>query len=268
MNKLLKEFDNSDLGLYDGQAGLLLYYNLLNKESLVNKNISYLLCKISQNINTISDLSFSKGLLGICWSLTNVNMDISKSLKSFLGDFDDYIYRSIANYQQNDFSLERGTIGKALYLCQRLKSQKEKNYYRNIALRECLVLLILEIKQFLKVLFDKNLYAPIDGCKFLHVLYAINLLFDLRKIDINNILIDDILYQTKLFIIDYIKNNKYIHPMKYDILLYCIGMASQDYDLLKLCHHKNKIFISHVPNLRYLNIKKLYSLKLPYWYML
>lgn len=260
----LEKYYNQNIGLYKGQTGLLLYYSLYKQEanSIITRHLLY---NISQKISTISDISFSQGLLGICWGLANINIEIPKSLACFLKDFDDYIYKSIVNYQQIDFSLERGTIGKSLYLYQRLKSQKENIFYRDIALRECLILLIIEIKQYLQNLFSRSIHTPINSQEEKNILYAINLLFNLKDLEMHNLLTDEIMYTTKKFIINHINNNINC-SMKSNILLYCIATTSEDNELLKY-YNSNHFITFPTEDLRYTLAKLLCNLNLPYWHM-
>lgn len=142
------------LGLYNGKIGLALCYNTLYAFSRLeaDKKIArFLLDEVCNNIGKVKTLSFSDGLLGIGWGMATIqsDMDVNANVKALLANIDDYIYKNVTSRQSLDFSLESGAIGKAFYLYQHLLSDTQVAYYRNIAHKECLILLITEIIRYL-----------------------------------------------------------------------------------------------------------------------
>ncbi len=262
----LENIKINSLGLYQGKIGFLICRNYLYELKDANEIVKSL-CDIRQEIENIKDNSFSSGLLGICWGIAKLNESIKldRKLIGFLSDFDDSIYKSITNYQTCDFSLETGLIGKGLYLYQRLKSRREINFYRILTLRECLVLIVLEIKNYLRKIFD-DVYRSLSPQDGINILHSINYLYLLKELEVNPLLIENIIYDIKCFLIEYIRNNP-SSTIQNNLLFHYIANLSQDEDMLK-----NYCFNS-LGNIDYLELQKillelLSFFKQPFWFMI
>lgn len=198
--KLLAECSAAveSLGLYNGKTGLALCYNTLYAFSNleVDREIAFFLMDdVCNNIDKVSSLSFSDGLLGIGWGMSAIQSDIrvNANVKALLTNIDNYIYQNVTSRSSSDFSLESGAIGKAFYLYQHLLSDSQVAYYRYIAQKECLLLLVTEIVGYLNdgILHTmKNELTPFEKRNTAH---ALMLLYHLNKLKLNSIILNDIL---------------------------------------------------------------------------
>lgn len=225
--------NNDSLGIYNGKARVLLnQYLLFPKDT---QYIKYLVEEISATIDTVNSFTFSSGLLGIGWTISYISSqnDLPKKLAIFLSDFDDFIYKSITNYQVEDFSLENGIIGKGLYLYQRLKTEKRMNFYKKIALRECLLLIVVELRKYL-LSIPKQTTQKLKFDVQLNILHSFCFLYHLKELNLNSFFIDNLLFDLKIYLIDEMKVGNFL-SMRSNPLFYYISTISQDEDLLKMC---------------------------------
>lgn len=230
------------LGLYNGKMGLALCYNALYAFSRleVDKEIAhFLLDEVCINIGKVNTLSFSDGLLGIGWGMAAIqsDMNVNANVKALLANIDDYIYKNVTSRQSLDFSLESGAIGKAFCLYQHLLSDTQVVYYRNIAHKECLILLVTEIFRYLTdgILHTvENEPTPLEKRNTAH---AFMLLYHLNQLKLNSIILNEMLYKLKIYLTNYLRQ-KDDRNIDDEYLMYCYGFvakSSQDEEMLTLC---------------------------------
>jgi len=97
-------------------------------------------------------------------------------------------------------------------------------------------------------------------------LHSINYLYLLKELEVNPLLIENIIYDIKCFLIEYIRNNP-SSTIQNNLLFHYIANLSQDEDMLK-----NYCFKS-LGNIDYLELQKillelLSFFKQPFWFMI
>lgn len=182
------------LGLFSGRAGLALICNLLADENvaykqMATKHIHYL----AEHVYEAPSMTFSEGLLGIGWTFEFLtqNQYIDTSYDRLLMEIDDIIYKWVTFHGTSSFSLDNGYIGCFMYLYYRLKGNRIRDRYKELALKECTILTMGRIYQETKkqeqaLLSDKEwIQIHILASKFknlnLQNHIAIDLLFQTQK---------------------------------------------------------------------------------------
>src|SRR5579872_13877 len=144
-------FEISDnCGLYHGMTGHAVISFLLSKSDHLHKEFHHqhavgLLNIVSESIGDLVATDFENGLSGIGWALEWLaqNNILHINTDEILEDIDDALYRSVVYTSENDISLRSGDLGKLLYFLYRHNSENEGYcLFRNIAIEECLVLVI------------------------------------------------------------------------------------------------------------------------------
>ncbi|QPH38945.1 lanthionine synthetase LanC family protein [Pedobacter endophyticus] len=142
---------NHDLGLYNGKMGACVAYYIKGASNSRYKTMAAkMFDEIIDNIANVECYSFSEGLLGIGWAIEwlNQNNFIKLDTDDFLEDLDDEIYKLIMYSKARSIDLNTGTVGRILYLYKRVTAQNpNRNFYRDICNKECLVLLIDELHE-------------------------------------------------------------------------------------------------------------------------
>lgn len=197
--------DTSDMSLYFGKMGELLLYGLCSnkKQSVINTTLHLII----DALPSISKFNFSEGLTGIGFGLqylSDLNILPVDSRKVFQY-LDDKIYFDIANNKSTDLSLlsNKSVLARTIYLYFRLKSSSEPNYYRKLAAKECLTLLITEIKELISIVIANKDKLFVKRPEFyLEIGQCFCLLHLLLQLDINKNYCQDLL----LFIRDFISH--------------------------------------------------------------
>lgn len=197
--------DTSDTGLYYGKTGELLLYGLCSnkKQSVIDTTLHF----IMEALPSVNSFDFSEGLTGIGFGLqylSDLNILSIKNKKIFQY-LDDKIYSDIANNQSTDLSLlsNKSVLARTFYFYFRLKSSDEPNFYRNLAARECLILLITEIKELVSIIVSNKDVLLVKRPEFYSEIgQCFSVLHHLLLLNINKNYCQDLL----IFIRDFISN--------------------------------------------------------------
>lgn len=206
MCKMLEESlknETSDMSLYSGKIGELLLYGLCadKQQSIIDTTLH----RVIDSLPSINEFSFSKGLTGIGFGLQYLS-----DLKIFQSDckkafqhLDDRIYCDIANNKSTDLSLlsERSLLARTVYFYFRIKSSSETNFYRKFAAKECLILLITEIKELFTIIVTNQEKLIVKRPEFYSEIgLCFALLYHLLQLDINQNYCQDLLFSIRNFI--------------------------------------------------------------------
>lgn len=191
-------------------------------------NYSYLDWKL------ITDYSFESGKLGFGWllSLLKRNMQISKDVNYILFSLDDQIYKYIMQQHNLDNSFNKGLCGLILYFFERIRSTDiiNKNLYRDIANRECLVYLIINLcKRIRGIINNPQSNKTASDKNFMCAFYILCLI---EKTNLNKKILANILYEIKIHLLDI---EEIYFQSETKTMLNLIGEATKDEDLLKKC---------------------------------
>jgi hypothetical protein len=211
MNGLIQQFEYKDLneiksnGLWNGKAGMAIVYCLLmrhtNSDVFTEKALA-LLDDISDNIRFVRDVGFAEGITGIGWAIQwladNEFLDINTD--EALGEIDDSLYRTIVFSPDEDISMARGTLGKAIYFTKRHQSVNEGTVrFKAMCRHECLVLLTNDLKA--KLAGEQQL--PVIGSgmeenveQYTNWAHALLFLSSFIHLNINLVVVEDTLYST------------------------------------------------------------------------
>ncbi|RQO74313.1 hypothetical protein DBR43_02645 [Pedobacter sp. KBW06] len=147
-------------GLNNGKMGLCIAYFLNGSNGHrpdATQKATALLDEVAENIALVEEYSFNDGLIGIGWAIEFLaqNNFIEVNTDDFLEDLDDELYKLIMYSKAPSIDLNTGTLGRMLYLYKRLTAQNpERNFYKEICNKECMVLLIDELYESL--ISDEN----------------------------------------------------------------------------------------------------------------
>lgn len=147
---LLPEMINhKDVGLYHGKMGLCLAHYIKGRmDEAYTLKAESLFDEIIEDLADVNIYNFSDGLMGIGWAvewLTQHNF-ITLNTDEFLEELDDEIYKLIMYSKAKKIDLNTGTLGRILYLYKRVTAQNSnRNFYKEVCNKECLVLLIDEL---------------------------------------------------------------------------------------------------------------------------
>lgn len=202
----LEEFlkkETFDMSLYSGKTGGLLLYGLCpNKKQSVIDAVLHL---IIDSLPSINKFDFSEGLTGIGFGLQYLSelSILSEDCGQAFQYLDDRIYFDIANNRSTDLSLlsNKSVLARAAYYYFRLRSSGKSNFYRDLAAKECLVLLMTEMKELISTIIvnkDRLLaerpefYSEIGQC--------FSLLYHLLLLNINKNYCQNLLLSIRNFI--------------------------------------------------------------------
>lgn len=194
INNIVTEYEHTeDLGLFPGRAGLALLCFLLSDKEKTYKQIALThVHYLSEHIYEIPSLSFSDGLTGIGWALEFLiqNRYIGSSYDNLLAEIDDIIYKGITFHGISSFSLDDGYTGCFIYLYYRLKGNRIKVPYKELALTECTILAAGRIyKETLKQ--EKAAFTPQEWL-LIHIFGR-----KFRALNIQDKIMTDLLKQTR-----------------------------------------------------------------------
>lgn len=205
LEKQLKNSDNSDLSLYSGQTGILLYYGIYNRNApkeILKENLQ----NLSWALSKVKNFTFDKGVTGIGYALQFLS---NRGLLSFINEseifryLDDQIYNDVANHRSIALSLfsENSALSRAMYFYHRIKGDGEENPYRILANKECLILLVTEIKELVSIIISHHKELVINRPVYLFELgQCFVLLYHILLTGINK----NYCQETLLFIREYI----------------------------------------------------------------
>lgn len=193
LENIINRYDNTkNLGIYSGRAGLSLISFLLAKKldsqeyrKIGVTHFEYVL----KNIFDVENLSFSDGLVGVGWFIEWIaqNNFVDINSDDVLEDVDDVIYK-LATFHRNDsLDLNAGKTGLFLYLYQRLKAENPHKYpYRTLAMKECTLLLMNEIKMRVNT-------SPIDSLVETDLIQCLIITQNFKLLNIQPKLTDELL---------------------------------------------------------------------------
>lgn len=197
--------DTSDIGLYYGKTGELLLYGLCSnkKQPVIDATLRFII----ETLPSVDSFDFSKGLTGIGFGLqylSDLNI-ISTDKKKIFQYLDDKIYSDIANNQSTDLSLlsNKSVLARVYYFFFRLKSLGNSNFYRDLAARECLILLTTEIKELVSIIISNKDILLVKRPEFYSEIgQCFSVLYHLLLLNVNKSYCQELL----VFIRDFIRN--------------------------------------------------------------
>lgn len=230
INKLLDSFLEStdlDAGLYYGKTGVMLLHcmHLKSGDALYEQTIE----SIQSSIYDMEDYSFSKGLSGIGWGVQMMLEAgcIPSRYDSLLSNLDDSIYRKVANQKSQSLSLfsPNSALAKTLYFYQRAISKKcmYPGYYRDLANRECLILLTTEIGELLSVIIaNRSELISKRSASLLEIGQSFVLLYKLMQDKINKDYVRKVLLELREFIHHYFNEKPCVNSENAHNILYLL----------------------------------------------
>lgn len=202
--------DCLNMGFYSGRAGELFLYSHCKSQKAVLFDSA--LQKIVDSVYGMTHFSFSDGLTGIGFVLQylfNRNY-LSSQYEKVLKYLDDRIYNNVANKKSTSLSLlsENSALAQAIYFYHRINTYKGiDSSYRNLANRECLVLLVTEIKDLLSVIVNnQDMLLPKRPVFYLEIGQCFVFLYRLLMINMNKKSCQDLLLMIRNFIYDCFEN--------------------------------------------------------------
>ncbi len=142
------EMDNS---LWYGKSGYAILNYLLYKhtrEVRFSEQAISLLNNVSDNIASVKEMGFERGLTGIGWTIewAAQNNFLDVNTDEILEDIDSVIYKSIMFSPDENFFMSNGTLSKLAYFTKRYQSANiESHRFKRIYQQECLVILTDEL---------------------------------------------------------------------------------------------------------------------------
>lgn len=214
--------ESSDMSLYSGKIGILLLYGLCanKQQSIIDTTLHYVI----DSLPSINVFSFSKGLTGIGFGLQYLSdlKILPSDCKKVFQYLDDRIYCDVANNKSTSLSLlsERSVLARATYFYYRVKSSSEIDFYRKLANKECLILLITEIKELFSII-DSNQEKLITQRPefYLEIGQCFALLYHLLQLDINKNYCQDLLLSIRNFIGNCLEDGNAMNNFNYPFLL-------------------------------------------------
>lgn len=159
-----------DINFFSGKIGLLLLYNTYEykKECLIHNTLD----EIIKKIPSIKDFNFYTGISGIGYGLCLLNKEglIPYKLQAIFQYIDDKIYHEVSNRKSSSLCLssEKSALSKAFYFQQSFNYSNEINKYRKLANKECLLLLLNEIRNLILIIIQNKDTLIDNRPDFLH----------------------------------------------------------------------------------------------------
>lgn len=231
INELLESFlEKADLnvGLYYGKTGVMLLHcmHLKSESALYEQTLE----SIKAFIHNMEDYSFSKGLSGIGWGLQIIleKGGIPSRYDILLEELDDSIYQKVANQKSQSLSLfsPNSALAKTLYFYQRAISKKciYPGYYRDLANRECLLLLTTEISELLSVIIThKSELIDNRPTSLLEIGQSFVLLYRLMQNKINKDYVRKVMLELREFIHNYFNEKPCVNSQNAHNILYLLS---------------------------------------------
>lgn len=213
------------VGLYEGKCGAAFacftWAHLSGSDEYAQKGRE-LLSEVCNNLGSIDNGGFTSGLTGVGWGIEAMaqNQFIPVNTDAVLKDFDDFIYKSVTFQKSVSLSIDNGSLGRALYFYQRIKSPHSNLHpYQTIAHQECLILLVDEIKEHLldekRGVIRENTTLTEENAR--DVAQCLILLYDIYKTRIDTEISIQAVCKIKTFVEGYFRNSSSCHP--YDLWL-------------------------------------------------
>lgn len=215
--------DTSDIGLYYGKTGELLLYGLCSNKkqsSIIDRTLYF----IMEGLPSVNSFDFAEGLTGIGFGLqylSNLNI-LSTNDKKVFQYLDDKIYSDIANNQSTELSLlsNKSVLARIFYFYFRLKSSDEPTFYRNLAARECLILLTTEIKELVSIIISNKDVLLVKRPEFYSEIgQCFSVLYHLLLLNINKNYCQDLLIYIRDFISNCFENENVWNELNSPFLL-------------------------------------------------
>lgn len=157
IKELIKKGSSQTPGLFSGNMGICFSLYVINKELKdieIERIADNLLEKTINEISTMKDVSFDKGLAGIgcAINLLHMNNCIEGDIDDILYNIDATIYKNLCQQNQHhSVDLLNGLIGYLLYIVSRFKNERHKKDIFQNTINESILRIIIEVSIMLQL---------------------------------------------------------------------------------------------------------------------
>lgn len=200
-----------------------------------------LLDEVSDQMSTLNTLCFDKGVAGVGYALEwlSKNEFIQINTDEILQEIDDGLYKAVVYKKSPNISLTNGTIGRGLYFLGRANSENFNTHrFRTIMHKECVILLIDEIKDILNkdntpIYLSKNLSELSAALMFISKMVELNIYPEISE----KVLFKLIEFSDQIMELEVSQNNPKERVMELMGIAYAYWFAGKKYAFI---HWQNK----------------------------